>query len=44
MPSHPLTNFEIKKYYQANPNLMMFIQEINYLKKGWDVCNKSWSV
>ena len=35
MPPHPLTNFEIQKYYQNEPNgvyLMVFIQEIIYLK------------
>ena len=35
MPSHPLTNFEIQKYYEININLMVFIQEIIYQKKGW---------
>ena len=29
---HPLPNFEIQKYYQMNLNLMVFMQEINYLK------------
>ena len=36
MPSHLLTNFEILKYksiIQSNLNLMVFIQEIIYLKK-----------
>ena len=36
MPLHPLKNFEIQKYYQyepnVEPNLMVFIQEIIYLK------------
>ena len=31
MPPHPLTNFEIQKYYQNEP-LMVFIQEIIYKK------------
>ena len=30
---HPLTNTEIQKYYQNEPNLMEFILEIIYLKK-----------
>ena len=33
MPSHPLTNFQIQKYYQNEPILMVFFQEIIYLKK-----------
>ena len=33
MPPHPLTNFEMQKYYQNNPKFMVFIQEIIYLKK-----------
>ena len=32
MPSYPLTNFEIQKYYQKELNLMTFIQKIIYLK------------
>ena len=32
MPRHHLTNFEIQKYYQNEINLMVFIQEITYLK------------
>ena len=32
MPVHPLTNFEIKTVVRGNLNLMMFIQEIIYLK------------
>ena len=30
--SHPLTNFETQKYYQNEPNLKVFIQEITSLK------------
>ena len=41
MLPHPLTNFKIKKYYQKEPNLMVLIQEIFYLRKGWSICNKS---
>ena len=29
----PLTNFEIQKYYKMNQDLMVFFQEIIYLKK-----------
>ena len=32
MQPHPLTNFEIQKYHQNQPKLMVFIQEIVYLK------------
>ena len=31
MPPHLLTNFEIQKYYQNEPNLMAFIVKIIYL-------------
>ena len=34
MPPHPLTNFEIQKYYQNNINLMVFIQKIIYIKQN----------
>ena len=33
MPSHPLTNFEIQSIFKMNLNLMVFIQEIIYLKQ-----------
>ena len=32
MPPHCLTNFEIRKYYQNEPRLMVFILEISYPK------------
>ena len=32
MPPHPLTNFEIQNIIKININLMVFIQEIIYLK------------
>ena len=32
MSSPPLTNFEIQRYYQENLDLMVFIQELMYLK------------
>ena len=38
---------EILKYksiIKTNLNLMVFIQEIIYLKKVWGICNKSWWV
>ena len=47
MPPHPLTNFEIHKYYKMNQDLMVLFLEIIYLNtiplknKGWDLYNKS---
>ena len=39
---HPLTNFEIQKYYKNEPRFNGVFQEIIYLKnKGWSICNKS---
>ena len=35
-PPHPLTNFEIQKYYKSEPKLMVVFQEIIYLKKVKD--------
>ena len=32
MPPHPLTNFEIQKYYQNEPKFMVFIGETIYVK------------
>ena len=32
MPPHPLTNFEIQKYYENEPKLNGVIQVISYLK------------
>ena len=32
MPPDPVTNFETRKYYQADLNLMVLIQQIIYLK------------
>ena len=31
MPPHPLTNFEIQKYYQNESRFKVFILEIIYL-------------
>ena len=28
MPPHPLANFEMQSYYQNEPRLMVFFQEI----------------
>ena len=33
MPPHPLTNFEIQKYYKNEPRFNGVFQEISYLKK-----------
>ena len=33
MPSYPLTNFEIQKYYQNQPKFNVFIQEIMSLNQ-----------
>ena len=33
MSPHPLTNFQIQKYYKLNQDLMVFFQEKIYLKK-----------
>ena len=33
MPPHPLTNFEIQKYYKNEPRFNGVFQEIIYLKK-----------
>ena len=43
MLPHPLTNFKRQKYDQSKTklNLMVFIQEIIYLNKGWGIDNKS---
>ena len=30
MTPHPLTNFEIQKYYQNEPRFMVFVLEIIY--------------
>ena len=41
MLPHPLTNFEIQKYYQNEPRFNDVFQEIICLKnRGWDMCNK----
>ena len=33
IPPHPLTNFEIRQYYQNELRFMVFILEISYLKQ-----------
>ena len=37
MPSHPLTNFEIQKYYQNEPTF----NGVYSRNKGWGIYNKS---
>ena len=32
MPPHPLTNFDYQSIIKMSPNLMVFIQEITFLK------------
>ena len=42
MLPHPLTNFEIQKYYHNEPKLYGVYSRDNLPKnKGWGVCNKS---
>ena len=43
MPPHPLTNFEIKKYYQNEPRFNGVYSSDNLLKimDLMDLCNKS---
>ena len=43
MVSHPLTNFEIQKYYQNEPRLSGVYSRDDWPKKnkGWDIYNKS---
>ena len=38
MPPHPLTNFEIQKYYQNEPRFNGVYARDN---QGWGICNKS---
>ena len=42
MPPHPLTNFEIQKYYQNEPRFNRFFSRNNLPKKnkGWGIRNK----
>ena len=51
MPTHPLTNFEIPRYYQNDTQLSSkrkpkfgVYSRNNLSKKGWHICNKSWWV
>ena len=45
IPSHPLTNFEIQKYYKNEPRFNGAFSRNNLSKKnrikGWGICNKS---
>ena len=42
MPLHPLTDFEIQKYYENEPRFNGFYSRNNLLKKnkGWGIRNK----
>ena len=33
IPPPPLTNFQLENYFQNEPSLMTFIEELLYLKK-----------
>ena len=37
MSPHCLESFGIESIIKPNLNLMVFIQELIYLKKGWDI-------
>ena len=41
MPSYPLSNFEIQKYYEKEPKFNGVYSINNLPNKGWDICNKS---
>ena len=43
MPPHPLTNFEIQKYYENEPRFIGVFSRDNLLEKnkGWGIHNKS---
>ena len=42
MPPHPLTNFEIRKYYENEPRFHGVYSRDNLPKnKKWSICNKS---
>ena len=41
MKPHPLTNFEILKYYENEPRFNGIFSRDNLHKKGWGLCNKS---
>ena len=42
MPPHPLTNFEIQKYYENEPRFNGVYSKNNLLEKskGWGIRNK----
>ena len=45
MPPHPLTNFEIQKFYENQPNFNDVFSRNNLPKiKDGVFCNKSWWV
>ena len=41
MQPHPLTNFEIMKYYENESRFNGVYSRDNLPNKGWDLCNKS---
>ena len=42
IPAHPLTNFEIQKYYKNEPRFHGAFPRNKLPKKtGWGICNKS---
>ena len=42
IPPHPITNFEIHKYYKKEPrfNGVFFKKYFTQQNKGWGICNK----
>ena len=40
IPRHPLTNFEIQKYYKNEPRFNGVFSRNNLSKKVWGICNK----
>ena len=44
IPPHPLSNFEVQKYYQNEPRFNGDYSRDSLPKKnrGWGICNKSW--
>ena len=41
IPPHPLTNFEIKDYYENEPRFNDVYPRDNLPKQKWIICNKS---
>ena len=44
MPPHPLTNFDMQKYYENEPRFNGVYSRYNLSKrnKGWGIRNKPW--